>query len=87
MQLLHIDLYRISGAEEALGLGLGEFLGAPYAVCVIEWAERAASLMPSDHLWVELEFVDWTRRALSFTARGERHQKLLQDFRQVSFGA
>jgi tRNA threonylcarbamoyladenosine biosynthesis protein TsaE len=87
VQLYHIDLYRLSGAEEALNLGMDEFLGSPHAVCVIEWAERAASLMPSDHIWVELEFADWTQRALSFAAHGERHRELLRDFRHVAFGA
>ena len=85
--LHHVDLYRISGADEALGLGVDEILGDARAVCVVEWAERARSLMPPEHLWVELKFADWTRRALRFAAQGERHTALLQDFRRVAFGA
>ena len=46
VRLYHVDLYRISGVDEALGLGLDEFLGDARAVCVIEWAERAQPLMP-----------------------------------------
>lgn len=87
VRLHHVDLYRISGADEALGLGVDEILGDARAVCVVEWAERARSLMPPEHLWVELEFADWTRRALRFAAQGERHTALLQDFRRVAFGA
>ena len=66
---------------------LDEFVGDARAVCVVEWAERARSLMPPEHLWVSLEFADWTRRALRFAAQGERHTALLQDFRRVAFGA
>ena len=87
VRLHHVDLYRISGVEEALGLGLDEFLGDEHAVCVIEWAERARSLMPPDHLWVKLKFADWTRRSLCFVAQGERHTALLQEFRREAFGA
>lgn len=87
IRLYHIDLYRISGVDEALDLGLEELLGDAHGVCVIEWAERARSLMPPDHLWVALEFADWTRRALSFVARGKRHRALLQEFRRTAFGA
>ena len=85
--LYHVDLYRISGVDEALGLGLEEFLGDSRAACVIEWAERARDLMPPEHLWVHLKFSDWTRRALCFKAHGERHAALLRAFRRAAFGA
>lgn len=87
VRLHHVDLYRISGVDEALGLGVDDFLGDARAVCVVEWAERARSLMPPEHLWVRLKFADWTRRALRFVAQGERHTALLRDFRRVAFGA
>ena len=81
VKLYHIDLYRISGAQEALTLGIDEFL------CVIEWAERSRPLMPDEHLWVQLEFADPMRRAMYFTAQGEHHTALLREFRQAAFGA
>jgi len=90
VRLHHVDLYRISSVDEALGLGMDEFLGDACAVCVIEWAERARPLMPYEHLWIRLDFADHayqTRRALDFRAQGERHTALLQEFRQAAFGA
>jgi tRNA threonylcarbamoyladenosine biosynthesis protein TsaE len=87
VRLYHVDLYRISGAEEAFGLGMGEFLGDTCIVCIIEWAERARSLMPPEHLWIRLESTDQTRRALHFMVHGERHMALLREFRRVAFGA
>jgi tRNA threonylcarbamoyladenosine biosynthesis protein TsaE len=89
-RLHHVDLYRISGAEEAWRLGLDEVLGSEYAVSVIEWAGRAESLIPPEHLWIELDFVepaDLTRRHLWFSAHGRRHRDLLREFRHVAFGA
>ena len=90
VRLYHVDLYRISGADEAWSLGLDEFLGDAHAICVVEWAERARSLMPSEHLWIRLDFsgrADQTRRSLHFAAQGERHTALLQEFRKIAFGA
>jgi tRNA threonylcarbamoyladenosine biosynthesis protein TsaE len=87
VKLHHVDFYRISGVDEALGLGVDEFLGDERAVCVIEWAERARPLIPPEHLWVRLQFADWTQRALCFVAQGERHRALLREFRRVAFGA
>lgn len=89
-RLYHIDLYRVSGATEAWGLGLDDFLGNEYAVSVIEWAERAESLIPPDHLWIKFDFVepgDPTRRHLCFSAHGSRHRALLREFRETAFGA
>ena len=85
--LYHVDLYRISDADDAFSLGLEDFLGEPCAVCVIEWAERARTLMPSEHLWIRIELADETRRAIYFTAQGKRHSALLQEFRRTAFGA
>ena len=50
----HIDLYRLSGPQEALDLGFDEYLEAN-GLTVIEWAERAAELIPPDAVHVRLE--------------------------------
>jgi tRNA threonylcarbamoyladenosine biosynthesis protein TsaE len=89
-RLYHIDLYRVSDVGEVWGLGVDDFLGSEYAVSVIEWAERGESLIPSDHMWVKLDFVepgDPTRRHLCFSAHGPRHRALLRKFRETAFGA
>jgi tRNA threonylcarbamoyladenosine biosynthesis protein TsaE len=89
-RLYHVDLYRVSGTDEVWRLGVDEFLGTGDAVTVIEWAERAGSLVPQEHLWIKLGFVeriDGQRRHLWFAAHGPRHQGLLREFRQTAFGA
>jgi len=60
--LYHIDLYRLpEGAEDAScgdptdELGLEEYLYGD-GVCVIEWAERAASLIPQDAIRVTITY-------------------------------
>lgn len=50
----HIDLYRLSGPEEAYDLGLDEYLETD-GITVIEWAERAAELIPPNAIHVRLE--------------------------------
>jgi len=89
VKLYHIDLYRISSAQEAWGLGIDDFLGHQHAICVIEWAERARALMPSGHLWIKMDFIKHappTQRTIHFAAHGERHEALLQEFRRAAFG-
>jgi tRNA threonylcarbamoyladenosine biosynthesis protein TsaE len=84
--LYHVDLYRMGDAGEAADLGLDEILAASHAMAVVEWADRARALMPANHLWIALEHIDSTRRALRFEAQGERHMSLLRDFRREAFG-
>jgi tRNA threonylcarbamoyladenosine biosynthesis protein TsaE len=53
----HIDLYRLSGPEEAYDLGLDEIFERA-GITVIEWAERAAELIPPRAVHVRLEHGD-----------------------------
>jgi tRNA threonylcarbamoyladenosine biosynthesis protein TsaE len=54
LPLHHIDLYRLSGPEEALGLGLEEYFDAG-GITAVEWAERAEGLLPPNLLHVRIE--------------------------------
>ena len=77
LPVFHLDLYRIEGADEALDMGLDEYLNGD-AVTIIEWAEKAQDAMPREHLLVELKHRDLgTQRALRFTARGRRYRTVL----------
>lgn len=53
LPLHHIDLYRLSGPDEALGLGLEEYFDVN-GITAIEWAERAEGLLPDDVLHIQI---------------------------------
>jgi len=55
--LYHVDLYRVRDTAEILDLGLAEYLDAD-GVTVVEWAERAAGLLPARTLRIEIGFGD-----------------------------
>ena len=52
-EIVHLDLYRLSGPGELDELGWGE-LGAPTEVVLVEWPERAGPLLPPDRWEVRL---------------------------------
>ncbi|MBC8331629.1 MAG: tRNA (adenosine(37)-N6)-threonylcarbamoyltransferase complex ATPase subunit type 1 TsaE [Anaerolineae bacterium] len=80
----HLDAYRLRGASDAVDLDLESmFEEGPL---VIEWADRIEAVLPEERIWVELEWLDETRRQLVFSARGEHCQKLLRRFRNQVFG-
>lgn len=46
LPLFHVDLYRLDNVEQALAIGIEDYLGGPGATA-IEWAEKIESLLPA----------------------------------------
>jgi tRNA threonylcarbamoyladenosine biosynthesis protein TsaE len=78
--LYHVDLYRIDGAG-AVDVGLEEYLYGD-GVTVIEWAERAREMMPTERLWVTLSYLDATKRRLVFESVGCHYQEMVNALRR-----
>lgn len=61
MPMYHMDLYRISGAEEFEMIGGEEMLYSD-GVALVEWSEKIESMLPDDTVFIELEILpDQTR--------------------------
>ncbi len=54
LNLVHVDLYRVSDQDEFFELGLAEHFDSD-AVVVIEWAERFADLLPERTVWINID--------------------------------
>lgn len=59
----HLDLYRLKNAQEALDIGIEDFLHDPF-YCVIEWPQLAESLLPHDAAKIQIEITGETSRRL-----------------------
>jgi tRNA threonylcarbamoyladenosine biosynthesis protein TsaE len=60
--VFHFDFYRIKSIEEAFDLGYEEYFYSD-AWCFIEWAEKAAEILPDDFVPVNIEVLkDNTRQ-------------------------
>jgi len=76
LPLYHIDLYRLDHIEEIADLGLDEYLYGN-GVCVVEWAEKGLSVLPAEHLLVEISYLSDTERGFRFKPRGKRYREIL----------
>ncbi len=45
--MVHMDLYRLHGEDDVLAMGWEDYVAAN-AILVVEWPERAGSLIPKD---------------------------------------
>lgn len=76
LPLYHIDLFRLDHVEEIEELGLDDYLYGK-GVCVVEWAEKALSLLPTEHLLIQIDFISDTERSLQFEPNGKRYLEIL----------
>lgn len=64
--LVHMDLYRLDGEDDILAIGWEDYLERG-AILVVEWPERAGTLIPSDARRVVIRHSDADeRRTIEF---------------------
>lgn len=51
LPLFHIDLYRLESADEALAIGIEEYLDGD-GVTAVEWADKFPELIPDSARWI-----------------------------------
>jgi tRNA threonylcarbamoyladenosine biosynthesis protein TsaE len=79
LPLYHLDLWRMRSPLEALGIGLEEYLAGD-GVCVVEWPEIAADVLPGETLRIRFGLVGDSRR-IEVDPAGERPAKLVERVR------
>ena len=64
-RVMHLDLYRLEREDELINIGWFDIVSA-HALILIEWPERAGSLLPQNHVPIDLEHLprDVDRRLL-----------------------
>jgi tRNA threonylcarbamoyladenosine biosynthesis protein TsaE len=64
---VHVDAYRLSSGREAADIGLEEILNGE-GVCMVEWAEKIAEMLPKSCIKVKFLFLDEGGRRLILDA-------------------
>ncbi len=82
--LYHFDLYRLDNPEEIVDLGFEDYFFSD-GVSVVEWAEKASSFWPREHLNIRLKMMTETKRGLLFIATGEHYCELLRQFQKNTY--
>jgi tRNA threonylcarbamoyladenosine biosynthesis protein TsaE len=79
--LRHADFYRVESLERLEDAGFEDLLDER-GVLVVEWAERFASVLPADRLWIRLEFRSESRRRLHVRGEGTRGEELAKELHE-----
>lgn len=78
LKVYHADLFRLNDPAEVADLALEET--SADGVLLVEWPDRAAEELPAEHLLVGFEVVNEKTRRITFSARGERYRRVLEQF-------
>ena len=63
-ELIHFDMYRLSGADELFEIGWEDYLNRG-AVCAVEWSEKVQDACFGDEITVTIEKLGDTRRKIT----------------------
>ena len=83
LPLYHIDLYRLDHIEEIMDLGLNDYLYGG-GVCVVEWAERGLSVLPTEHLLIQISYLSDTERNCQLKPSGKRPLEIAAQLKTFS---
>lgn len=75
--LYHMDFYRLFDSDDILDLGLEEYFYLS-GVTMIEWPQRAQSIIPEGNLLVSLTVLDEDSRAVSCSSSSLKWQEKLK---------
>jgi tRNA threonylcarbamoyladenosine biosynthesis protein TsaE len=64
--IYHFDLYRLKNIQEALAIGIEEYLDSGH-YCFVEWPEQAEELWDFPHVNVEIEAMNEVQRKLTLS--------------------
>lgn len=75
LTLYHFDLYRLADPEELEFMGIRDYFRAG-ALCLVEWPERGAGLLPEPDIVVEIQTVE-SGRGVQLRAGSERGRSII----------
>lgn len=66
----HFDTYRLGDLDEFVSIGADEYLLSNEWLCLIEWADKIAEVLPEDHLTIDIRQVAESSREFQFRGNG-----------------
>ncbi len=76
LPISHFDAYRLRSEGEFADLGIDEYFEAG-GVCLVEWADRVAGVLPPEHLRITLTITGEHSRRARIEGRGRRYEALM----------
>jgi tRNA threonylcarbamoyladenosine biosynthesis protein TsaE len=76
LPIFHFDAYRLGSEREFYELGVQEYFEGA-GVCLVEWADKVAGLLPAEHLRIDMAVTGEHSRRPHLAARGKQYEAVL----------
>jgi tRNA threonylcarbamoyladenosine biosynthesis protein TsaE len=84
MQMNHLDAYRLANAADGEDLDIDELLdGKPL---MVEWPENIQPALPVDCILIKMTWMADEQRGMVITAKGQRYNEMLNQFKLMVLG-
>lgn len=64
LTLYHLDAWRLNSSSDISSLGLGDILGQPQAIVLIEWADKVMNKLPKITHFIKFKFIGKEKRSI-----------------------
>ncbi len=78
LPIAHLDLYRLDSTRELDSVGFDELVYGD-SVCLVEWADKFASSMPEETLWLRIDIDEAGRHVKLSAAAGTTAERIMED--------
>lgn len=82
LPLYHMDVYRLGGAEDMEDLGYEEYFYGD-GLCLVEWANVVAPVLPAQRLEIEFLITGTKERLIKFIPRSQRYHELVEELFKI----
>lgn len=67
-QIYHIDAYRLESEEEAINIGIEDYLFDDKNYCMVEWPSRIEDIIPENYIYFHLVKISDIQREITIYA-------------------
>ena len=75
MPLYHMDVYRLDGNVD--GIGIEEYF-TKGGIVVIEWSDTIKDILPAERLDIKIKVIDEDKRNLIIEPHGKQYEELCE---------
>jgi tRNA threonylcarbamoyladenosine biosynthesis protein TsaE len=78
LPIYHFDAYRLKSEAEFADLGVHEYFAGD-GVCLVEWADKVATVMPKERLVIRITITAEQERRFEVAGVGQRYETILDE--------